>query len=344
MIDLRSDTVTQPTEAMRDAIIAAPVGDDVYGDDPSVNELERRTAEVLGKEAAVYMPTGTMTNQLAVRSHTEPGDTVLVGPGAHLWFGEAGAPSPVSGVVVQPLAGTRGVYDAATLRDALPLGEPYRPARWSGPVRLLCAENTVNAAGGTIWPLETQREILDVAREAGIPTHLDGARLWHASAATGIAEAEYAAGFDTVSVCFSKALGAPVGSALAGPAELIERARRFKQLYGGGFRQAGMMAAGALYALREHRGRLTEDHRRARFLAEGLASRARIDIDLDSVQTNIVRFGLRDGGAPTFVDRCAEGGVALLASDRSRIRAVPHLQTTDADIEQALEVMSEALG
>jgi len=343
MIDLRSDTVTQPTEAMRQAIASAAVGDDVYGDDPTVAALERRTAEVLGKETAVYMPSGTMTNQLAIRAHTESGDTVFTGPGAHIWFGEGGAPSPIAGVIIQPLEGERGVFTGDVLRAALPLGEPYRPARWSGPPTLVCTENTVNAAGGAIWPLDAQTSVIEAAREAGLATHLDGARLWHATAATGTSEAEYARGFDTVSVCFSKGLGAPMGSALAGSMRLVERARRFKQLYGGGFRQAGMMAAGALHALEHHRQRLAEDHRRARVLAEGLADLPGIQIDLGGVQTNIVRFRLTEMSATDLVDRCAEGGVAMLATDRNAMRAIPHLQTTDDDIARVLAVVEAAL-
>ncbi|MDX1578387.1 MAG: threonine aldolase family protein, partial [Gemmatimonadota bacterium] len=267
MIDLRSDTVTRPTAAMRSAIAKAAVGDDVYGDDPTVNDLERRTAEILGLEAAVYMPTGTMTNQLAIRAQTEPGDGVLVGPGAHVWYGERGAPAAISGVMVEPLPGERGVFTADALRAALPVKGAYAPA----PPRLVCVENTNNAAGGAVWPLETQRQVIEAAHAARLRVHLDGARLWNAAAATGIEPAELAAGFDSVSVCFSKGLGAPMGSALAGSKALIERVRRLKQLYGGGFRQAGMMAAGALHALEHHRDRIGDDHRRARRLAEGLA-------------------------------------------------------------------------
>ncbi|WP_420617220.1 threonine aldolase family protein [Candidatus Palauibacter sp.] len=342
MIDLRSDTVTRPTEAMRAAMAAAPVGDDCYGDDPTVLELERRTAEILGKKAAMYVPTGTMSNQLALRAHTEPGDTVLIGPGAHIWFGEAGAPSPISGVVVRPLEGERGMFGPATLRAALNLDMGPVRARMQSPVRLVCAENTHNGAGGAVWPLDLLREMLAAAREAGLATHLDGARLWNATAATGIPEAEFAAGFDTVNVCFSKALGAPVGSALAGPHDLIECARRFKQLYGGGFRQAGIVAAGALYALEHHRERLTEDHARARELAGGLAAIPGLTVDAEAVETNIVRFQSTAVSAPEFATRCRERGVLLNAYNRADLRVVPHLHTTDDDVAGALEVFRRA--
>ena len=342
MIDLRSDTVTRPTEAMRAAMAAAPVGDDAYADDPTVRALERRTAELLGKEDAVYVPTGTMSNQIALRAHTEPGDAVLIGPGAHVWFGEAGAPSPISGVVVRPLPGERGAFGGAEVRAALNLDMGPVRARMQAPVRLVCAENTHNGAGGAVWPLAVQRDMLAAAREAGLATHLDGARLWNATAATGTPEAEYADGFDTVNVCFSKALGAPLGSALAGPRPFIERARRFKQLYGGGFRQAGIVAAGALHALEHHRARLPEDHARARTLARGLARIPGLDVDPDAVETNIVRFRSTAVAAPEFANRCRARGVLLNAYSATDLRVVPHLQTTDADVKRALTVFGEA--
>lgn len=343
MIDLRSDTVTRPTEAMRAAIAAAPVGDDVYGDDPSVRELEARTAALLGKEAAVYMPTGTLTNQVALRVHIEPGDGVLAGPHAHLWLGEAGAPAVLSGAVVRELPGRRGVFDGDAVRAALPPDSPHTPRALSAPPRLVCVENTHNVAGGSIWPLGSTRDVCETARELGLATHLDGARLWHATAATGISEADYAAGFDTVSVCFSKGLGAPMGSALAGSEALVRRARRFKQLFGGGFRQAGMMAAGALYALENHRGRLAEDHRRARALADGLAELEGIELDGGPVETNIVRFRPTRGEAGELVERLRERGVAVLAVGQRALRAVLHLDVSDEDVARALEAFEAAL-
>lgn len=329
---------------MREAIAAAEVGDDVYGDDPTVRALEARTAEILGHEAAVYMPTGTMTNQVAVRAHTEPGDRVFVAPDAHLWMGEAGAPAPISGVVIQPLPGERGIFDADALRAANPTPDGYTPRSLSAPARLVCLENTHNGAGGTVWPLEGQREALAVARELGLATHLDGARLWHATAASRIPEAEYAEGCESVSVCFSKGLGAPMGSALAGSGAFVARARRFKQLYGGGFRQAGMMAAGALFALEHHRDRLGEDHRRAHALAEGLSGLPGIELDLDGVETNIVRFRSTRLAAPALVRGCRERGVAVLAYNDRDLRAVTHLDVSDDGIEAALAVFAEVLG
>ncbi|MFV1987708.1 MAG: low specificity L-threonine aldolase [Gemmatimonadota bacterium] len=343
MIDLRSDTVTRPTEAMRAAIAFAPVGDDVYGDDPTVVKLEQTVSGLLGMEAAVYMPTGTMTNQIAVRSHTEPGDAVFVGPLAHIWLGEAGAPSPISGVVIRPLDGRRGVFTGEALRAANPEMDDYTPKSLFAPARLVCLENTHNGAGGSIWPIETQRDVLAAARELGLATHLDGARLWHACAATGISEADYAAGFDSVSVCFSKGLGAPIGSVLAGSEELIERARRFKQLYGGGFRQAGMMAAGALHAIEHHRERLVDDHRRARTLAEAMAELPGLELDLEGVETNIIRFRSMAIPATELVRRCREREVAVLANTDRDLRAVTHLDVSDDDVARAIAVLGEVL-
>ena len=272
MIDLRSDTVTRPTPGMREAMAQAAVGDDVYADDPTVRRLEARTAEVLGKEDAVYMPTGTMTNQVAIRAHTEHGDRVIMDIGSHVVRSEGGAPAALSGVTVQPLLGDRGIFTATQLRDALGVAHPGSPTTLTPPATLLTVENTHNGGGGSIWPLELFDEVVAIARAAGLRCHLDGARVWNASAATGITPARYARDFDSVSVCFSKALGAPVGSALAGPTDFIARARRFKQLFGGGFRQAGIIAAGALYALENHRADLAHDHEKAGCLADVLVS------------------------------------------------------------------------
>ena len=272
MIDLRSDTCSRPTEAMRRAMAEAAVGDDVYGDDPTVRLLEERTAALLGKEDAVYMVTGTMTNQVAIRAHTEPGDAVLFDQNAHVYLLEGGAPASLSGVLPRLLPGVRGIFTPDDVVAALGMPHPFSTATIPAPVKLLCVENTHNIGGGSTWPLEQLESVAATARKHGIAVHLDGARLWHASAKTGVSEASYSAPFDTVSVCFSKALGAPVGSCLAGPKLFIARARRFKQQFGGGFRQAGIIAAGALYALEHHRSRLGEIHNRAAAFARKLAS------------------------------------------------------------------------
>ncbi|WP_028924884.1 threonine aldolase family protein [Pseudonocardia acaciae] len=341
MIDLRSDTCSRPTPAMREAIAAAAVGDDVYGDDPTVRELEAETARLLGKEDAVYMPTGTMTNQVGIRVHTEPGDAVLFDQAAHVYLLEGGAPAALSGVLPRTLPGVRGVFTPADVEAAV--GRPHRsmPSTVVLPVRLLCVENTHNIGGGSVWPVTAVREVAEAARKHGLALHLDGARLWHACAATGVGEAEYAEPFDTVSVCFSKALGAPVGSCLAGPRRLTDRARRFKQQFGGGFRQAGIIAAGALYALRHHRERLSETHALARRFAEGVEALPGVELDLDTVETNIVRFRMPGVDAGEVVDRAYERGVQVLPSGPDGIRAVFYLDISPADVDRAVAVLGD---
>jgi threonine aldolase len=338
MIDLRSDTLTKPTEGMRAAIAAAEVGDDVYHEDPNVNALERRVADLLGKDDAVYMPSGTMSNQIAIRLHTEPGDVVVTERHAHVDRSEGGGPGSLSGVTIRHVGGQHGVFSAEALVAMLPPLESEFPSSWSQPYRLLCAECTHNAAGGTIWPIDRLDAVCGVASERGMATHLDGARLWNASAATGFAEAAYAAPFGTVNVCFSKGLGAPMGSALAGSTEHVARARRFKQMIGGGFRQAGMMAAGALYAVDHQRERLSEDHENARTFAEAAATMAGIDVDLDAVQTNIVY--LESDDSSELVEGCRDGGVAMSETEAQRIRAVFHLDVSGADTRRAVDVLA----
>jgi threonine aldolase len=340
MIDLRSDTCSQPTAEMRHIMASADVGDDVYGDDPTVKELEREVADLLGKENAVYMVTGTMTNQVAIRAHTEPGDAVLFDQNAHVYILEGGAPAAISGVLPRLLPGVRGVFTAQDVLDAL--GRPHRffPSTIPAPVKLLCLENTHNVGGGKIWPIEQLAEICNVARSKGIALHLDGARLWHATAATQIPEREYAKHFDTVSVCFSKGLGAPIGSALAGPRDFIDRARRFKQQIGGGFRQAGIVAGGALYALRHNRERLKEDHEHARLLANGIAGLPGISLDVATVETNIVRFGVTSIAAGEFVEKLHAKGLYVLPSGVDGVRAIPYLNISRAQILDAVSIIA----
>lgn len=331
MIDLRSDTITKPSAAMRAAIADAVVGDDVYHDDPTVNKLEERVAELLGKEAAMYVPTGTMSNQIAVRMHTQPGDSVVLEASAHIGSHEMGGAAHHSGVTLKRIQGSHGTFDADALRRQVPVPHPSLPTYLLEPHTLVCLENTHNEAGGTIWDLDAIDDVTAVASELGLATHLDGARLWNASAATGIDVARYARPFDTVSVCFSKGLGAPIGSALAGDLDFIAEARRFKQMFGGGFRQAGLIAAGALYALEHNRDRLVEDHANARLFAERLTDVDGVTVDLPSVQTNIVYFGIEDPAH--IVDTCLAKGVAMLVVGPTRIRAVFHL---DISADEAL--------
>jgi threonine aldolase len=335
-VDLRSDTITKPTSAMREAMAAAEVGDDVFGEDPTVRELEAETAALLGKEAALFTVSGTMANQLAIRSHTEPGDEILVEANAHLYYYESGGPAALSGVMCRCLQGERGVFNSADLESAL------RPSNLHFPrTRLVCIENTHNRGGGKIWPLERIQEVAGAARRHGLRLHLDGARLWNAAAATGIAEQQWAAPFDTVSVCFSKGLGAPVGSALAGSKDLLARVRRFRKMFGGGMRQAGIIAAGALFALRNHRARLAEDHANAKALAEGIARCKGFDVAPREVETNMVRFGLPGVPAQEVVERLRSRGVLVLAADPLTIRAVTSLMVSIEDIHRAVNAIAK---
>ena len=340
MIDLRSDTVTKPSAAMRQAMANAEVGDDVYHDDPTVNALERDVAELLGMEDAVFVPTGTMSNQIALRTHTEPGDTVVIHGEAHIVRHELGGAAHNSGVTLQPLPGPLGTFTADQLRSAVPVPHGALPSHLFDPVTLVCLENTHNDSGGTVWDIEQMRNVLDAAEELGLKTHLDGARLWNAAAATGVDLRDLSMGFDTVNVCFSKGLGAPVGSALVGSATTIERARRFKQVFGGGFRQAGILAAGALYALEHHRERLVEDHANARGFAELINESDAIEVDLDSVQTNLVYF--EASNANELVDACLAEGLSMLALGPTTVRAVFHLDVSSNDVRKAAEIVKSA--
>jgi threonine aldolase len=333
LIDLRSDTITLPTPAMRQAMAEAPVGDDVFGEDPTIRQLERETAEILGKEAALFMPSGTMANQVALRTHTEPGDEVVLHADSHICFYEAGAPAALSGVTCRLLPGRRGIFTADELRAALPQADVHFPR-----TKLLCVENTHNRGGGSVWPIGQIAEVAQAARQAGLKTHMDGARLWNASVAAGIPESRYASGFDSVSVCFSKGLGAPVGSALAGGEEFIARARRFRKMFGGGMRQGGIIAAGALYALRNHRARLCDDHANARTLAQALAAMPGVELDPADVQTNIVFFRVRSMPAGELEAGLRDAGVLVLALGADRVRAVTSLMVDEQAIAEAIAV------
>lgn len=338
MIDLRSDTVTQPTQEMRRVMMMAPVGDDVLGDDPSVSELEAFVADLLGKEAAVYMPSGTMTNQVALRLHTQPGDEVFLEAEAHIYYYEGGGPAALSGVSCRLLPSDHGVFSAQTLEQSMRPRDPHFPQ-----AKLVCVENTHNRSGGRVFPLETIHEIAEVCQRKDLRLHMDGARFWNACVATGISEADYADPFDTVSVCFSKGLGAPVGSALVGSAEDMQKARRFRKMFGGAMRQSGIVAAGALYALKSHRDRLAEDHENAKKLAFGLQKIDAIEIDPDAVETNIVNFDLSSHAADAVVSALSKQGVAVLATGPRKIRAVTNLMVSSAQIDEAIDAIAATL-
>ena len=332
IIDLRSDTVTQPTPAMRQAMAAAAVGDDVLGADPTTAELERLTAEVLGKEAAIFMPSGTMTNQVAVRLHCLPGDEFLCETDCHIYNHEQGAFAQLSGVVARPIGGQQGHLTLCQLEDLVRPDNDHMVR-----TRLVCLENTHNRGGGRVLPYEDVAAISRWARSTGIGIHLDGARLFNAVAATGIAAQDWSTLFDTVSICFSKGLGAPVGSALAGPAEWIKRARRHRKLFGGGMRQCGIIAAGALYALQHHVDRLAEDHANAQVLAAAIRSSPGLRLTYEDVETNILFFELTGGGrsAAEFTQALEEQGVLVLVESKHRMRALTHLDVSTEQVERA---------
>lgn len=317
---------------MRRAIAEAPVGDDVYGEDPTVNRLQETVADLLGKEAALFVPSGVMANQLGIKVHTQPGDEVLVERQCHIFNYESGAPAMLCGVQLNVLDGARGLLMPEQVEAAIRPGHYWEPQP-----ALVCLENTVNKAGGVVYPLEQMRAICAVAREHGLATHLDGARLWNASVASGVAEREYAESFDTVWVALSKGLGAPVGSVLAGTAAHIETARRYRKLFGGGMRQAGLLAAAGLYALEHHRGALAEDHANARRLAEGIAELGAFALDPAQVETNIFMFDVADGSsAAPVVEALRTGGVWLSQFGPQTIRATTHRDVSADDTDAAL--------
>ncbi len=330
MIDLRSDTVTRPTAAMREAMFSAPVGDDVYGEDPTVNRLEARVAEVLGKEAAIYVPSGCMANQIAVRLHCAPGEEILAERTSHVLLWEGGAPAALSGVTVRPLDGTHGILSLDSLRDALPPDDIHSPQ-----TRLIWLENTHNRGGGTVHPFDAVHAIGQWAEGVGVPMHLDGARLWNAVTATGIPAAAWARPFATVSVCFSKGLGAPVGSALAGTTAQIALARRYRKLFGGAMRQVGFLAAACLYALDHHVARLADDHANARLLADAVSVTPGLTLDPPEVHTNVVWFCVDPNlGTPKSLAAKFKGqGILVAALGHDMVRLVTHLDVSRADCE-----------
>lgn len=340
-IDLRSDTVTRPSPEMRLAMANAEVNDDVIDVDPSCDRLQRLTAEILGKEAALYMPSGTMTNQIGVRIHCKPGDEFLCEAGCHIFNYEQGAFAQLSGVVGRTVEGHAGVLHVDQLRGLIRPENDHLVR-----TRLVCLENTHNRAGGKVTPYENVVAISDWARESGLRMHLDGARLWNATAATDIAEAEWAKHFDTVSVCFSKGLGAPVGSALAGPKELIKEARRHRKLFGGATRQIGIIAAGALYALQHNRQRLKDDHANAQLLADAVRDSDGLSLLDDVVESNIVIFRVEPkiGSAAELVAELKTRGVHCIAIGPQQVRLVTHLDVTEAQCRQAANILRETAG
>ena len=337
-VNLFSDTQTRPTDAMRRAMAAAEVGDEQRFEDPTVMALCERVAELLGHEAAVFLPSGTMCNVIGLKLHIRPGgDAVLLHPESHPVRFEGGGPAALAGAMVMPVPGAHGMFDAAALEAALSTpGDRYAPRS-----RLVCVEQTTNVGGGRIWPYEQMRDVIKLARDRGLRLHLDGARLMNAVVASGRPAADWARDFDSAWIDFTKGLGAPVGACLAGSAELIEEAWRYKQMLGGAMRQAGIVAAGALHALDFQVERLAEDHVNARRLADGLAELPGIELDPEGVETNIVVFEVPD--APAFCARLAADGVIMGAFGPRTVRAVTHLDVSGDDIDVAVRAAASAL-
>lgn len=323
---------------MREAMAGAEVGDDVFGEDPTVRALETEVAKVVGKEAALFVSSGTMGNQLAIAVQTRPGDEVVVGEGAHVVFYEGGAGPALSGVQFA-VAGRGGCYDVAAMEAAV---QPT--AYWAPQTRLVCVENTHNRSGGRVFPQRDVVAIAERARALGLAVHLDGARIWNASVATGLSPEELARPFDTVSVCFSKGLGAPVGSALCGSRPNIERARVLRKRWGGGMRQSGILAAGALFALRSHRARMKEDHDNARAFATIVARASALRVDLAGVETNIVNVDVDPAiEVAKLLSRAKDAGLLVNASAPHRLRAVMHLDVAPGDAERAAEILTKSV-
>ena len=341
IIDLRSDTVTKPSHEMREAMLAAEVGDDVYGEDPTVNHLQERVATILGKEAALFVPSGVMANQLALKVQTQPGDEVIVESESHIFNYETAGAAFLSHVQLYTVKGNHGIVIADQVAQAIRSSVYYNPK-----TSLVCLENTHNKAGGTIYPIEEIQKIHELARNRNLALHLDGARLWNASVATGIAPKEYARYFDTVSVCFSKGLGAPIGSALTGTHEKIASARKYRKIFGGGMRQSGILAAGALFALDHNMECLKQDHDKAKWLAKELSTLPGINLDLNSVQTNILILDIsgRSESAEELISKLKAHGVLISDMGSSALRAVTHLDVSMEQIKRASVIIKSLLG
>lgn len=340
MIDLFSDTKTRPTAAMRQIMANAEVGDERANEDPSVNRLVARCATLLGKDAALYLPSGTMCNEIALAVHCKPGDEVICDATAHVIGFEGGGPAALAGVMLNPVAGTRGIFSAAQLREKLHSDRPYAPRQ-----RLIEVEQTANLGGGAIWPLSTLQEVSKVAHAAGLATHMDGARLFNASVASGIAVVDYAHGFDSVWIDFSKGLGAPGGAVLAGSREFIAEAQRWQFRIGGAMRQSGIIAAACEYALDHHIARLADDHSNAKRLAGGIAQIDGLRIDPTLVETNLVYFDVAASGwnAEKLCAALFGHKVRMGAMGTHTIRAVTHLDVDRARIDMALAALRDAL-
>jgi threonine aldolase len=336
-IDLRSDTVTRPSAEMRKVMYEAEVGDDVFQEDPTVNALQEYAAELLGKEAALFVSSGVMGNQICLNVLTNPGDEVLCEKDCHIFNYESGSPAKLSGIQLFPIDGKAGVITPAEVEPFIrPLSAYYMPR-----TKVIEVENTHNRAGGTIQPLDNIVQLAKLAKKYNLYYHLDGARIWNASVATGIPVKEYAKHFDTISCCLSKGLGAPVGSIIAGSKEFIQEAFRVRKSWGGGMRQLGIVAAGGLYALKYNISRLEEDHRKAKILADALANMKNIDIDITAVQTNILIFKPKNITVEEALINCKEKGLLLSVGKIDSLRAITHLDVSFSNIEKTIKILRE---
>jgi len=340
-IDLFSDTKTKPSAGMRKAMADAEVGDEQKQEDPTVNRLRERICELLGTEDAVFLPSGTMANQIAIRVHCRPGDEVIADKTAHIITSEGGGPAANASVMIRPLDGPNGVFTGEQVKAAL--RDPN--SRYVARQRLVSIENTSNGGFGTVWPLATMRGVTKVARDAGLSLHMDGARLANACVKSGTKARDYAACVDSLWLDYTKGLGAPVGATLAGSRDFIKESWRHKQMMGGSMRQSGVIAAAALYSLDHNWDRLAEDHDNARYLSEGIANIKGLEIDVPRMETNLVFFEVTKPGwtAAKLVDACKERGVGIGANTATRIRAVTHLDVNRADIDTALKVIGDTL-
>ena len=339
MIDIRSDTVTQPTEGMRKAMLEAEVGDDVLGDDPTVIKLQNKAAELLGKEAALYVPSGTMSNIVATRTHTSPGDEIVTEAHSHIYRYEGGAFAALSGCSVALVDGKNGLMTSEQVSSSIRKAEGSLSHYPNG--SLVCVENTAQGGGGSVYSQEAIDDICKVAREKDCKLHMDGARLFNASVASNTDPARMVRDFDSISICLSKGLGAPIGSVLVGSKEDLAQAHRWRKMFGGGMRQAGMMAAAGIYALENNIDRLREDHRRARKFAEALVEMPNFSVNLDTVQSNIVYIGVGKGRSKQMIEKLANQDIDILDTDDSTIRAVFHLHIGDEDLEKIIDVFAQ---
>ena len=339
MIDIRSDTVTQPTEGMRKAMLEADVGDDVLGDDPTVIKLQNKAAELLGKEAALYVPSGTMSNIVATRTHTSPGDEIVTEAHSHIYRYEGGAFAALSGCSVALVDGMNGLMTSEQVSSSIRKAEGSLSHYPNG--SLVCVENTAQGGGGSVYSQEAIDDICKVAREKDCKLHMDGARLFNATVASNTDPARMVRDFDSVSICLSKGLGAPIGSVLVGSKKDLAQAHRWRKMFGGGMRQAGMMAAAGIYALENNIDRLREDHRRARKFAEALVEMPNFSVNLDTVQSNIVYIGVGKGRSKQIIEKLAKQDIDILDTDDSTIRAVFHLHISDEDLDKIITEFSK---